>query len=111
MAPPLALVMHRSPPSHPARRFGPLTFALGLVAATALSGCSGKKPTEAQCQDFTDHYIELLKLGDAKGKKVEKVPLKQRDRILELCTIEGTEAEVLCALQQATFDDIAANCK
>lgn len=88
------------------------TTSLVMTAlALGLCACNGKKPNEDQCQEFTDHYIELLKQPDAEGRKVDKVPLKQRDRILELCMIEGTEAEVVCALEQDSFEAIGANCK
>ncbi len=90
----------------------PRLFVAALVTACLpLGACAGKKPSEAQCQEYTDHIIELMKQGDENGRKIDKLPLKRRDRLLELCTIEGTEPEVLCALEHDSFEAIAENCK
>lgn len=85
-----------------------------LVSALALTGgaCTGAKPSRADCDKFTEHFEKLLKeTEDSKGKKVKKLTLKQQERVLELCTGKGTKKEVLCALEQDSFEAIAENCK
>jgi hypothetical protein len=80
-----------------------------MVATTG--ACTGAKPSRAECDEFVEHFGELLQKEDADGKTVRKLALKQRERVLELCVAKGTRAEVKCALGQESFDAIAANCK
>ena len=87
--------------------WAPLALSLSLAAS---AGCTGKKPSEAQCQAFADHFIELLK-KDNSEHKVKQLADKHRDRILELCVEQGTAAEVECAMAAETLEQIEKDCK
>lgn len=82
-----------------------------LAFAFAASACTGKKPSEESCQEFVDHFAELLAKGDDEGHKLRKMNLKQRDTVLEICTQQGTAAMITCSKQHDSFEAIAENCK
>ena len=89
-------------------------FGASLVVALAATSvaCTGAKPSREDCDQFTEHFEELLKQKkDPEGRQFKKMSLKQQERILELCTGKGTKAEVVCALEQDSLEAIAENCK
>ena len=88
-----------------------LGSGVALALAVTAGACTGAKPSRADCDAFIEHFQVLLQAEDEDGKTVRKLALKQRERVLELCTARGTKAEVKCALEQDSFQAIAENCK
>lgn len=90
-----------------------LTFAPTaalLCAALALSGCG--KPTQEQCDEFADHFVELLKESrERPSSRINKLADEQHDKIVEACIEDGSVEEVECVLAQKSIGDVEANCK
>ncbi len=92
------------------RQLALLTATL-LSGALALTGCS-KKPTEAQCEEFADHFVELLKSSrDKPDARIRKLAVDKRDDLIESCVKGGTVKEVECVLAQDAITGVEANCK
>jgi hypothetical protein len=84
---------------------------LALVGVLAVTGCS-KKPSEAQCEEFADHFVKLLE--ESRGKpdaRIRKLAHNQRQDLVDACVSEGSVKEVECVLGQASVLDVEANCK
>lgn len=88
-----------------------LTLALGLVL---LSGCS-KPATPEACEQFADHFLELLaKSENASGKlaqSAEQIATALRPRLVDSCTKDATAKEVDCVLAAASIEDVEKNCR
>ena len=96
----------------PPTRTLPLALALGLTLATT-AGC-GKKPSPEQCEEFADHFVELLRESHAedakKADRVEKIAHGMRQKVVDACAKEGTVKEVECVLAAESITDVEANC-
>jgi hypothetical protein len=77
--------------------------------AVSLTACSGKKPSEAECQAFTDHWLDLVEKANS-PQKVKQLRNKHRDTILETCAKKGTLEEVECAMGVETLEELAEKC-
>ncbi|KIG15429.1 hypothetical protein DB30_05625 [Enhygromyxa salina] len=76
-----------------------------------LTAC-GKKPTEAQCDEFADHFVKLLEESREKpDSRIKKLANDQRDKVIEACVSEGSVAEVECVMAQTSIAAVEANCK
>lgn len=84
---------------------------LALVAALAGTGCA-KKPSEDQCEQFADHFVNLL--AESRGKpdaRIKKLAQNQRQELVDVCVSEGSVKEVECVLAQTSVLDVEAHCK
>lgn len=92
-------------------RAGALVTLVMLASLALLPACSSK-PTEEQCQQFSEHFIELL--AESRGKsdsRVKQLARTYTDKIEQACLTEGTVTEVECVLAQSSLADVEANCK
>ena len=86
-------------------------FSALLGASMLLSACS-KKPSEAQCDAFADHFVQLLEESrDKPSARVKKLAHDQRDKVIEACVSEGSVAEIECVMAQTSIASVEANCK
>ena len=90
-----------------------MTRALIIVTCLSLvPACAKQKPTEKECQAFSDHLIELLRESKAGPEhRIKRLADSHKERILELCVLDGTKEEVDCVLDQSSIEDVEANCK
>jgi hypothetical protein len=88
-----------------------LLFSALLGASMTLSACS-KKPSEAQCDAFADHFVKLLEESREKpDARIKKLAHDQRDKVIETCVTEGSVAEIDCVMAQTSIAAVEANCK
>lgn len=86
-------------------------FCALLGASMLLTAC-GKKPSEAQCDAFADHFVKLLEESREKpDSRIKKLARDQRDKVIEACVAEGSVAEVECVMAQTSIASVEANCK
>ena len=83
-----------------------------LVFACLLASACTKKPSEAQCEAFADHFVKLLEESREKPDgRIKKLAHEQRDDVIGACVAEGSVEEVECVMAQTTLADVATNCK
>ncbi len=96
----------------PVTRHLPIALLLGHSLAAG-TGCS-KKPSPEQCEEFTDHFVELLRASQAddpkKADRVEKIAHGMRPKVVDACAAEGTVKEVECVLAAESITEVEANC-
>jgi hypothetical protein len=86
-------------------------FSALLGASMLLSACA-KKPSEAQCDAFADHFVKLLEESREKpNSRIKKLAHDQRDKVIEACVSEGSVAEIECVMAQSSIAAVEANCK
>lgn len=87
-----------------------LVFA-ALSACLVMAACT-KKPSQEQCDAFTDHFVKLLEESREKpDARIKKLANDQRDKVIEACVRDGSVQEVECVMAQTSLADVAANCK
>ncbi|PRQ08022.1 hypothetical protein [Enhygromyxa salina] len=83
-----------------------------LLGASVLLTACAKKPSEAQCDEFADHFVKLLEESrDKPDSRIKKLANDQRDKVVEACVSEGSVAEVECVLAQTSIAAVESNCK
>lgn len=82
-------------------------LALALVGLTACPD----KPSEAECEEFADHFLKLVLEAKEKDVATDGMSDEERDELIESCVKEGTQKEVDCAMASESMDDILENCK
>lgn len=83
----------------------------GALAVLFGAGCT-KKPSEAQCEEFADHFVKLLE--ESRGKpdvRIKKLAQNQRQELIDACVGQGSVKEIECVLGQSSILDVEANCK
>lgn len=76
-----------------------------------MSACS-KKPTEAQCDEFADHFVKLLEESREKpDSRIRKLAQSMRQDVVHSCVKDGSAEEIECVLAQPSIGDVEANCK
>ena len=83
---------------------------IGLVVALLPVLACSRKPTEAECEAFTDHLVELLVDAGENEKRVRKLGNKHADAMIEACVRGGTIEEVECSLAAESLEALA-RCK
>ncbi len=84
----------------------PILAAVSLAAVSlAVAGCSGK-PTEAECERFADHFIELMtKDQDGPAAEIARtIAVGMRDDNKRLCLETGTKADIECGLAAQSLE-------
>ncbi len=92
-------------------RLQSLSLAALLGLGLTLSACA-KKPSEAQCEEFADHFVKLLEESrDKPDARIRKLARDQRQDLVDTCVQDGTAQEVECVLAQPSIGEVEANCK
>jgi small lipoprotein (TIGR04454 family) len=72
-----------------------------FVFATALSvgACTSGKATEAECNQFREHFIALMTQGvpPAEADKTAELARNMSKELHANCLAEGTSAQIACA--------------
>ena len=83
----------------------PVALVVGLAAgAGAASGCD-HKPSEEDCEDATNKFIELVAEREGvepKGESEEKM----YEEFKKACIADGTTKELACIEAATEFDDL-----
>ena len=82
-------------------------LALALVGLTACP----EKPSEAECEEFAEHFLKLVLESKAKDVATDSMSEDEKDKLVESCVKEGTKKEVECAMSSESMDDLLENCK
>lgn len=84
----------------------PITAVFVLLAPLAVGACSSGKATEAECQQFADHFVALMSKGSnaAESDHTTQVAKEMARDFQDLCLSEGTSAQVQCALAATTME-------
>lgn len=75
-------------------------FAVIALTASLLGACTSGKATEAECQQFSDHFVALMSRGSnsAEADRTAQLAREMGKELRDKCLAEGTSAEVRCAL-------------
>lgn len=85
---------------------------VGLLALGSIASACAKKPSEADCEKFADHFVKLLEESREKpDARIRKLAQNQRQDLVDSCVQDGTQEKVQCVLGQSSLDDVEANCK
>lgn len=82
-------------------------LALALVGLTACP----EKPSEAECEEFADHFLKLVLEAKEKDIATDDMSDDEKEKLVESCVKEGTKKEVDCAMSSESMDDLLENCK
>jgi len=94
------------------KRTSLLAGLLGLIGIGLLLPACTKKPSEEQCEQFADHFVDLLeKSRDKPDARIRKLAQNQRQSLIDACVKDGSVEEVECVLAQSSMTDVEANCK
>ncbi|MFV8750651.1 hypothetical protein ACNOYE_08865 [Nannocystaceae bacterium ST9] len=86
--------------------------ALVVLASLVLLPACGKKPSDEQCKQFSEHFMQLLEESrDKPDARIRQLARTYGEKIEQTCKTEGTAAEVECVLAQSSLADVEANCK
>lgn len=80
-----------------------------FVFATALSlgACTSGKATEAECNQFRDHFVALMTqgIGAAEAEKTAQLARDMSKELYDRCLAEGTSAQIACAAAATTMEE------
>ncbi len=83
--------------------------AVSILSILFVGACA--KPSDADCEKFADHMIELtVKEVGIEGMEdaIREEAAKQRPEFVKTCKEDGTKGEVDCALKADSLDALSA---
>ncbi len=84
----------------------PITAVFVLLAPLAVGACSSGKATEAECQQFSDHFVTLMgkTSNAAESNRTAQLAKDMAKDLKDKCLAEGTTSQVQCALAAPTME-------
>ena len=75
-------------------------IAVFALIAPLLGACTSGKATEAECQQFSDHFVALMGRSSnaAESDRTTQLAKDMAKDLFDKCAAEGTSAQVRCAL-------------
>ncbi len=75
-------------------------IAVFALIAPLLGACSSGKATEAECQQFSDHFVALMSRASnaAESDRTAQLAKDMAKELFGKCVAEGTATQVRCAL-------------